>query len=120
MSAALPFLVETHTYWFAAGCPLWVWPCLSACTVVLAAFTRIEQRVRERGGQPLFDLDVLAAPGVAAGAAAVLLVMAAYAGFLLSLALHLQNGLGFSALHAGLVFAEYACGFAAASLAWTP
>jgi hypothetical protein len=50
---------------------------------------------------------------------AIALVMSCYAGFLLSLTLRLQDGLGFSALHAGLTFAIYAAGFAASSLTWT-
>jgi MFS family permease len=44
--------------------------------------------------------------------------MGCYAGFLVSLTLHLQEGLGFSALHCGLIFSIYAGGFAAASLTW--
>jgi hypothetical protein len=44
--------------------------------------------------------------------------MACYSGFLVSLTLHLQGPLGFSALHAGVVFAVYAAGFATASLSW--
>jgi drug/metabolite transporter superfamily protein YnfA len=48
-----------------------------------------------------------------------MLVMGSYAGFLLSLTLHLQNALGFTPLHAGLTFAAYAGGFATASLTWT-
>jgi Major Facilitator Superfamily len=58
-------------------------------------------------------------PGVAAGIGAVALVMACYAGFLVSLTLHLQGGLGFSPFEAGLIFAAYASGFATASLTWT-
>ncbi len=45
--------------------------------------------------------------------------MACYAGFLVSLTLHLQGSLGFSPFEAGLIFAAYASGFAAASLTWT-
>jgi hypothetical protein len=50
---------------------------------------------------------------------AVLLVMSCYAGFLVSMTLHLQGGLGFSPLRAGATFAIYAAGFATASLTWT-
>jgi hypothetical protein len=57
--------------------------------------------------------------GVAFGVVAVLLVMDRYAGFLLTLRLHLQDALGFTPLQAGLTFAAYATGFAAASLTWT-
>jgi hypothetical protein len=50
---------------------------------------------------------------------AVLAIMSCYAGFLVSLTLYLQGGLGFTPLHAGATFAIYAAGFAAASLTWT-
>jgi MFS family permease len=42
--------------------------------------------------------------------------MIAYGGFLFTLTLHLQQGLGDSPLRAGLTFAPYALGFAATSL----
>jgi hypothetical protein len=45
--------------------------------------------------------------------------MGCYAGFLLSLTIHLQDGLGFTALRAGVIFVAYAAGFATASLTWT-
>jgi MFS family permease len=119
LSAALLGLVLPLTFGRDAGWPPWVWPSLATCALALAAFVAVERRIGARGRDPLFDLDVLALPGVAAGVVAVTLVMAAYAGFLVSLTLHLQEGLGFSPLHSGLTFAAYACGFAAASLTWT-
>jgi MFS family permease len=119
LSATALALVFPLTFGRAAGWPGWVWPSVGGCALGLAAFARLERRVAARGGDPLFDLDVLALPGVAAGVAAVLLVMGAYAGFLLSLTLHLQDALGFSPLRAGVTFACYAAGFAAASLSWT-
>jgi MFS family permease len=119
LSAALLALVLPLTFGRDAGWPVWVWPCLAACGLALAAFVALERRVGRRGGDPLLDVRVLGLPGVAAGVAAVMLVMAAYAGFLLSLTLHLQEGLGFTPLHAGLTFAVYAAGFATASLTWT-
>jgi len=102
-----------------AGWPIWVWPSFGACALALAGFVRLERRVAARGDDPLFDLDVLKLPGIAAGVGALALVMACYAGFLVSLTLHLQGSLGFSPFKAGLIFAAYASGFAAASLTWT-
>jgi hypothetical protein len=61
---------------------------------------------------------LLSLPGVATGVLAVLLIMACYSGFLISLTLYLQAALGFSPLHAGATFAIYASGFATASLTW--
>src|SRR5215211_5692557 len=119
LSAALLALVLPLTFGRDAGWPAWVWPSLAACALALAAFVALERRVRARGRDPLFDLDVLSLPGVAAGVTAVTLIMAAYAGFLVSLTFHLQDGLGFGPLHSGLIFAAYASGFATASLTWT-
>ena len=119
LAAALLALVVPATFGRDAGWPPWVWPSFAGCALALAAFVALERRVRARGRDPLFDLDVLTLPGVSAGVLAVLLVMGCYSGFLLSLTLHLQSGLGFSPLHAGLIFAAYASGFAAASLTWT-
>jgi hypothetical protein len=86
--------------------------------VAAAAFVALERRITGQGRDPLFDARVLRYPGVVAGVTAVLLVMAAYAGFLVSLTLHLQDGLGYSALRSGSTFALYAAGFATASLTW--
>jgi hypothetical protein len=119
LAAALLALVVPATFGRDAGWPAWVWPSFACCAIALATFVALERRVRARGGDPVFDLDVVTLPGVAAGVLAVLLVMGCYSGFLISLTLHLQAGLGFSPLHAGLVFAGYASGFATASLTWT-
>jgi MFS family permease len=119
LAAALLALIVPLTFGRDAGWPIWVWPSLAAGAVALAGFLRLERHIAARGGDPLFDLDILKLPGVAAGIGAVALVMSCYAGFLVSLTLHLQENLGFSPLAAGLIFAAYAGGFATASLTWT-
>ena len=119
LAAALLALIVPLTFGRDAGWPIWVWPSLAACAATLAGFIRLERRIAAQGGDALFDLDILKLPGVAAGIGAVALVMACYAGFLISLTLHLQESLGFSPLKAGLIFAAYASGFATVSLTWT-
>ncbi len=119
LAAALLALIIPLTFGRDAGWPIWVWPSLAVCAIALIGFGRHERHIAARGGDPLFDLDLLTLPGVAAGIGAVALVMACYAGFLVSLMLHLQGSLGFSPLAAGLIFAAYAGGFATASLTWT-
>jgi MFS family permease len=119
LATALLALIVPLTFGRDAGWPIWVWPCLAACAGTLAGYIRLERRIAAQGGDTLFDLDILELPGVAAGFSAVVLVMACYAGFLVSLTLHLQEGIGFSPLKAGLIFAAYATGFAIASLTWT-
>jgi hypothetical protein len=61
---------------------------------------------------------VLRAPGLVSGLIALSLMMTAYGGFLFSLALHLQAGLGDSALRAGLTFAPAAVAFGVCSFYW--
>ena len=119
LAVGLLALLIPLTFGRQAGWPPWVWLSVAAAVAVVAGFVALERSIAARGGDPLFDLDVWTIPGVAAGVAAVTLVMACYAGFLITLTLHLQDGLGFSPLRAGLTFAAYASGFAAVSLTWT-
>ena len=90
---------------------------MGAGTIGLGLFLRYEGRLTRRGGAPLFDVAVLRRPGVPSGLLAGCLVMGCYAGFLFTLTLRLQDGLGFSALAAGLAFLPYAGGFALCGLA---
>jgi hypothetical protein len=119
LSVALLTLVLPLTFGRDHGWPAWVWPCFAICTAALALFVAVERRVRARGGHPLFDLGLLRVPGVTPGVTAVMLVMSAYAGLLISLTLYLQGPLRFTPFHSGLIFATYASGFATASLTWT-
>jgi hypothetical protein len=119
LAAAMLALVVPLSFGRDYGWPAWSWTCFAACALAASSFIVHERRFRQRGGDPLLDLGLLRAPRVAAGVIAVLLVMSCYAGFLVSLTLHLQGGLGFTPLHAGATFAIYAGGFASASLTWT-
>ncbi|WP_224756353.1 MFS transporter [Streptomyces sp. col6] len=100
------------------GWPAWTWICLLACAVVLAGFVAYETRLAARGGAPLIAPRVLRLPGIAVASVRILLVMATNAGFLFTLTLHLQGGLGHSALRAGLMCAPTAAAFGAAGLTW--
>jgi len=86
--------------------------------VLAVAFVGVERRIADRGGDPLLNLAVLRAPGLVPGLAAVAVLMITYGGFLFSFALHLQAGLGDSALRAGLTFAPCAVVFGACGYFW--
>lgn len=101
LSAALLGLVVPLSLGRDTGWPAWTWPCLLGSSVMLAIFVAREQCLTRRGRDPLFDLVVMTRPGIAAGVVAIAVLMACYAGFLVSLTLHLQSGLGFSPLVAG-------------------
>jgi len=94
LSAALLAFVVPLTLGRDGGWPGWVWPSFAASAAALTGFVHVERRIAARRGDPLFDLEVLRLPGVAAGVAGVALVMGAYAGFLLSLTLHVQQASG--------------------------
>lgn len=119
LAAALVGLVVPLSLGRDTGWPPWTWACSAGCIAAFFAFVGREQSLGRRGRDPLFDLGVMRRPGIAAGVAAVTLVMAGYAGFLVALTLHLQTGLHFSPLVTGLIFTAYAAGFAVASLTWT-
>jgi MFS family permease len=100
------------------GWPGWVFGCVAAGLALGLVFVLVERRIADRGGDPLLNLAVLRAPGLVPGLAAVAVLMITYGGFLFSFALHLQGGLGDSALRAGLTFAPCALVFGACGYFW--
>lgn len=111
VAVVLPLVVGREFGWPA---PSWA-ALFCIAGGLLAAFLRHERRATGRTA-PLIDPGVLATPGVPTGLAASFVVMGCYAAFLFALTLHLQDGLGFSALAAGLAFVPYATGFAVCSM----
>jgi MFS family permease len=105
----VPLVFGHEEHW-----PLWGWISLAGSVVMLAAFVAVERRA----DAPLMPAPVLRAPGMLAAAGAIFAAMATYGGFLFTLALHLQSGLGFSPQRAGLTFVPAATSFAFASLNW--
>ena len=101
----LPLMLGHQEDW-----PSWVFGCIGLGLVLAAVFVGVERRIANRGGDPLLNLAVLRAPGLAPGLAAVAVLMITYGGFLFSFALYLQAGLGL-ALRAGLTFAPCALVF---------
>ncbi|MGW5667936.1 MFS transporter [Micromonospora sp. NPDC003776] len=118
LSAAILALVVPLVVGRDLGWPGWTRVVGVAAGVVgLRLFLGYETRRVRRGRDPLLDVAVLRRPGVAAGLVACCVVMGCYAGFLFVLTLRLQDGLGFTALAAGLAFLPYASGFALCGLA---
>ncbi|MFD4529292.1 MFS transporter [Streptomyces sp. NPDC058470] len=98
--------------------PLWSWLSLGAAAVCFALFCLYESRLARRGGAPLIAPRMLRHPGVGLAVFRLLAVMAVNAGFLFTLTLHIQGGLGYSALRAGLTFAPTAVVFGLVGLTW--
>ncbi|WP_330182791.1 MFS transporter [Nocardia sp. NBC_01503] len=98
--------------------PVWTWIALAAAAAGFVGFLRVERWVHKRGGAPLFADQVLRAPGLILTAATLFTVMCTFGGWLFVMAIHLQSTLGYTALHAGLLFLPMGITFALASLNW--
>ena len=92
---------------------------MAASVPLIVAFVAVERRAARPGARtPLIPGRVLRVPGVPVAIAALFIVMTVFSGFFFTLALHLQDGLGYSPLRAGLTFAPAAAAFALVSLNW--
>ena len=109
----LPLMLGHQENW-----PSWVFGCIAGGLVLAVVFVVVERRIADRGGDPLLNLAVLRAPGLVPGLVTVAVLMITYGGFLFSFALHLQSGLGDSALRAGLTFAPCALVFGVCGYFW--
>ncbi|MFD5321926.1 MFS transporter [Streptomyces sp. NPDC127098] len=88
-----------------AGWPAWSWACLAAGGGALAGFAALQRRP---GREPLLHPDLLRDPTARTGALLVLVFNAGVPSFTYLLFLHLQSGLGYSPLAAGLTAAPFA------------
>ena len=113
LAFVLPLVLGQPEHW-----PLWGWVLMAASVPLVAAFALAERRVAGTGGTPLIPGRVLRVPGVPVAIAALFTVMTIFSGFFFTLALHLQDGLGYTPLRAGLTFAPTAAAFALVSLNW--
>lgn len=100
------------------GWPLWTWLSVGAAAVVFVVFLGYEGRLARRGGAPLISPRVLRVPGMGLAVFRLATVMAVNSGFLFVLSLHVQGGLGYGALRAGLMFAPTAVVFGVVGLTW--
>ena len=100
------------------GWPAWCFGCMAAGAVLAAGFVLVERRVAARGGDPLLNLAVLRAPALPPGLVTLALTQVAYGGLLFAFTLHLQAGLGESALRAGLSYLPMAAVFGLAGYNW--
>ena len=101
-----------------AGWPAASFGCIAAGVVLAAGFVLVERRVAARGGDPLLNLDVLRAPGLPPGLAALAVTQLAYGGLLFAFTLYLQAGLGDSPLRAGLTYVPMAATFGLVGYCW--
>lgn len=79
---------------------------------LVIAFIGWERAYTSRGRSPLVDLDLLRVPGYPSGATVGAVYFAGFTGIFFVLTIYFQQGLGYSALAAGLMVTPYAAGSA--------
>ncbi|MFJ5707759.1 MFS transporter [Streptomyces sp. NPDC093105] len=117
LALALVSLLAPLTEGRAAGWPLWTWGALAAFPLLAAAFWRTERRVERRGGTPLVPPSLLRLVPLRRGLALTLPLSGGFGGFILVVAVALQQGLALGPVAAGAALAPMALAFFAASLA---
>ncbi|WP_255921704.1 MFS transporter [Streptomyces humicola] len=116
LTVALAMLVVPLIEGRQAGWPLWTWLSLAGSLLLFVVFAAVERGVDGRGGSPLLQLRLLKQRPFAVGMTLVIIAYAGINSFFLVLSLTLQDGLGQSALGAGLVYTPLALAFFAASI----
>jgi MFS family permease len=114
LAATVLALVVPLVFGHEVSWPAWCWISLVGSAVLFLGFVAVQRRV----AQPLMPGRLFRAPGMLPALGALTLMMSPYGGYLFTVALHLQNGLGFSPLRAGLTFVPMGVCFAIASLNW--
>jgi len=109
----VPLVLGQSEHW-----PAWGWASLAASGLLVVGFALVERRVAAAGRSPIVPGRVMHLPGFGTAIAALFVTMAVFGGYFFAFALHLQGGLGESALRAGLTFAPAAATFAVVSLNW--
>ncbi|MBO2451841.1 MFS transporter [Actinomadura barringtoniae] len=116
VALALGLLLAPLTLGQQEGWPVWTWISM-ASAIPMAALTLWWQRtLTARGGRPVLDLSLFRVPSYVAGVVAIAAFMAYFVGFMFTLALLLQAGLGLTAFQAGLAFAPMGVLYSATSL----
>jgi EmrB/QacA subfamily drug resistance transporter len=91
------------------------WLLVPAGLIVLSGFVWWERRYARSGKEPMVLLDLFKVPSYSFGCAIGLVYFAGFTAIFFVLALYLQNGVGYSALGAGLAATPFALGSALAS-----
>jgi len=99
------------------GWPWWTWLLLGVSPVLFAAFAAVELRGERAGRVPLVPPSLLRVRGLRIGLSTAVPFFAAFGGFMMILAVALQDGLREGPLTAGLAMVPMAAGFFCTSLA---
>jgi EmrB/QacA subfamily drug resistance transporter len=115
LSGALVLLLYPLVEGQQAGWPAWAYLMIALSGPVLVLFVAYERIKTRRDGSPLVELRMFAQRGFAAGMGVAITFFLGVASFGLVLTLFLQQGLGFTPLHAGATFIPFSAGVFVAS-----
>ncbi len=101
----------------ALGWPWWTWALLAAFPFLVAAFVRVERRSERAGAVPLLPFSLLRIHGLRTGLTMAVPFFAGFGGFMLVMAVALQQGPHEGPIASGLAMVPMAVGFFTASLA---
>jgi MFS family permease len=90
------------------------WWLLAPCALLVGAFVAVQRSART----PLMPARLFRAPGLLLALAALVAMMVSYGGYMFTVALQLQTGLGYSPLRAGLSFVPNAVAFGITGMLW--
>lgn len=99
-----------------AGWPGWAWACFAGSAVAFGVFIALERGMERRGGDPVIPLTLFRQRSFSLGLILVIALYALIYSYNLVLSVTMQQGLGLSALGAGLVQAPQATMFFVFSL----
>ena len=119
MSLALACLILPLSEGAQNGWPWWMFVLLGATLPLVWAFLRYEDRLSERGGMPLVDLELLAVRSFRRGCWVATLFFFT-SPFYLLFAIERQDGAGLNPLHTGLSLLPYGIGMFLGPLASAP
>lgn len=88
----------------------WIWGMLAAGLALLVVFAGYAVRRERRDGAALLPMRLFRDRGYSAGLVTQMLFQGSMAGYVLVLAIYVQNGLGFSAIKAGLTLVPFSVG----------
>jgi EmrB/QacA subfamily drug resistance transporter len=100
----------------SAGWPLWTFASFAVAIPLGLAFIVWERLVKRGGGAPLVEFSLFRIPTFKLGLSLSLVFMLASPPVILLLMIYLQEGLGLSAIDAGLTFTPAAIGYALCAL----
>jgi EmrB/QacA subfamily drug resistance transporter len=94
----------------ATGWPPWSWACLASVIPAVAVLTLWERRCFDAGSEPVFRRDLFGQRSFTAGHVVALSYFAGFTSLFFTLSIVWQDGLGHSALDAGLLMLPFALG----------